>query len=63
MDYKQKKQLTQSVGYMQSTLNIGPELIDSLKAKELFTNEEIMTIQVLLIYHVENAISPAIYYP
>ena len=47
MDHQRKKQqLTQSVGYLQSTLVLGPDMIDSIKAKGILTDEELITIQV-----------------
>ena len=46
MDYQRKKQLTQSVNYLQSAIVIGQDMTDLLKAKNIFTDEELMTIQV-----------------
>ena len=46
MDYQRKKQLTASVGYLQANLIPGPDLFDCLKARGLFTDEEISTIEV-----------------
>ena len=46
MDYQRKKQLTQSVNYLQSAIVIGQDMTDLLKAKGVFTDEELMTIQV-----------------
>ena len=47
MDYHRKKQLTQSVSYLQSHLVVGQEMIDAMRGKGLFTDEELITIQVM----------------
>ena len=46
MDYQRKKQLTQSVAYLQSAIVIGQDMIELLKSKGVFTEEELMTVQV-----------------
>ena len=46
MDYQRKKQLTQSVSYLQSVLVVSQDMMDLLKNKGVFTNEELLTIQV-----------------
>lgn len=51
MDYLKKKQLTQSVSFLQANLGLGQDILDSFKLKSVLTDEEISTIQVSLYFH------------
>ena len=46
MDYTKKKLLTQSVSFIQGNLNLSTDLLTSMKAAGIFTQEETSTIQV-----------------
>ena len=46
MDHQKKKQLTQSVSFLQAHLALTAELLSSLKSEEVLTSEEVSTIQV-----------------
>ena len=46
MDYTKKKLLTQSVSFIQGNLNLSTDLLNSMKAAGIFTQEETSTIQV-----------------